>query len=114
MDANMFVLLAQAGGQSGGGGLFQTLILFGAIGAIMYFLVIRPQQQERKAQEALLSALAKDMKVVTSGGIHGKVVSVGSDTVVLDLGNKARVTMDKSAVARRANPPADDATKKGG
>lgn len=106
LDTPMLVLLAQAGGQPAGGGMFQMLVLFVAIGAIMYFLVIRPQQQERKAHEELLASLSKDMEIVTSGGVHGRVVSVGESTLVIEVAPKTKMTIDKVAVARRADQPA--------
>ena len=76
-----------------------------ALGAILWLLVIRPQSQERAAHEALLKTLSKDDRVITSSGVHGRVVEVGAETVVLEVAEKARITFDKTAVARRQGEP---------
>ena len=70
------------------------------IGAIMYFLLIRPEQQKRANQETLISSLTKGMNVVTSNGIHGTIHEVAENTVVLKVADKTRITFDKSAIAR--------------
>jgi len=76
-----------------------------ALGAVLYFLILRPQQQERAAHEELLQKLAKDDHIVTASGMHGKVVEVSDDLVVLEVGGKARITFDKAAVSRRQGEP---------
>ena len=60
---------------------------FGAMAAIMYFLLIRPQQQQRKRHKAMLDNLKKNDMVVTTGGLIGKVAQIKDDEVRLDLGN---------------------------
>lgn len=77
------------------------VIPFVLIAAVVYFLILKPQIDERRQHEALVNSLARDDRVVTSAGIHGKVVEVGEKTVVLELGEKSRVTFDKNAVVRR-------------
>ena len=72
-----------------------------AIFALMYFLLIKPQNDERNAHEALVASLTKDDKVVTQGGVHGKIVGVDTTTVVLEITDKTRITLDKTFVARR-------------
>ena len=72
------------------------------IGGIMYFLIIRPQLQEKQAHEKLLGGLSKDDEVVTSSGIWGRVIRVDKDRVVLNVGGKNELTFDKQAVARRS------------
>lgn len=76
-------------------------IPFVLIAAVIYFLILKPQIDERRQHEALISSLAKDDRVVTSSGIHGKVVEVGGDTVLLEIAERTRVTFDKNAVLRR-------------
>lgn len=82
------------------------IIPFVAIAAIIYFLILKPQIDERKQHDALLASLARDDRVVTSSGIHGKVAEVGPTTVVLELAERTRVTFEKSAIARREGDPA--------
>jgi preprotein translocase subunit YajC len=70
----LFAQAAPAG--SPGGGLSVFLIQLGVIFAIFFFLVIRPQQKQRKAHEASILALKKGDQVVTAGGIVGEVVHI--------------------------------------
>ncbi|MBT3219574.1 MAG: preprotein translocase subunit YajC [Proteobacteria bacterium] len=74
------------------------------IGAIIYFLIIRPQQQERTKHVSLIDSLVKGNRVVTSNGIHGRIVEVRGDTVLLEIAEKTRIVIDKQAVARRIQP----------
>lgn len=70
------------------------VVIFG----IMYFLVIRPQEQERSAHEALIKGLQKDDRVVLASGLHGRVVRVDEHTFELDVGIKKALVFDKNAV----------------
>ncbi len=85
-------------GQNGGGSLVSTLIMFGAIFAIFYFMIIRPQQKRAKEREALLNAVKKGDKVITNGGLHGVVAGLEDKTVLLDLGNNIKVKIERSAI----------------
>ena len=87
--------------ESGGGELTQMLLLMVGMAAIVYFMMIRPGQKEKQAQEAFQTSLTKGDKVVTDSGIHGKVVSVSEATIVLDVASKTFITIDKSRIARR-------------
>lgn len=80
------------------------LLFMGLLAAVAYFLILRPQAQERAAHEDFLNKLAKDDHVVTSSGMHGRVVEVSDELVVLEAG-KVRITFDKQAVARRQGEP---------
>lgn len=75
------------------------LLLFGGV---MWFLLIKPQMDEKRAHDELVASLAKDDEVVTSSGLHGRVTEVRGDTVILEVAEKTRLTLDKTAVARRA------------
>lgn len=89
------------GAPSAGGGLMGTLPMMGAILAIFYFLVIRPQQKEQKQHQELLATLKKGDPVVTVSGLHGKVFEVRDAVVVIEVADKVRVTVDKASVKRR-------------
>jgi len=77
--------------------LLPLLLIFG----VFYFLVLRPQVRERQDHDKLVSSLAKDDAVVTASGLHGTIVAVEPDTVVLEIAGHTRVVIDKSTVARR-------------
>jgi preprotein translocase subunit YajC len=98
----MEILLAMApqpGGEGGGGGMVSTLIMFGAIFAIFYFMIIRPQQKRAKEQKAMLEAIQKGDKVVLTGGMHGTVAGLEDKTVLVDVGNNIKIKFERTAVA---------------
>ena len=64
---------AEGAAAPAGGGI-EMLLMMGVFFAIMYFMIIRPQQKRAKEHRAMLSALKRGDKVVTSGGLHGTVV----------------------------------------
>lgn len=78
--------------------------------ALMFFIawtfILKPNSDREKAQEELMSSLAKDDAVVTKSGVHGKVIRVNDTTVLLEVADKVRLTFDKQAIARRAESPA--------
>lgn len=93
--------LANAAGEApagDGGSLLVNMIPFALIILIFYFLLIRPQSKERKKHAAMLTALKKGDRVVTSGGLIGTIFSVDDDTAILQLGDNIRVRILKSAV----------------
>lgn len=87
---------------SGGGDFTSTLMLFSGLLLIVYFMLLRPQSQERKKHEAMIKTLTKGSRVVLNSGIHGKIGEVSGDTIVLDVAPKTSITVDKSAIARMA------------
>jgi preprotein translocase subunit YajC len=93
--ASSFVLAANPGA---GGALSQFLLLFAPLFAIWYFLVIRPQQQQRRKTQAMLSNLKTGDRVVTSGGIYGTIVSFRNGVVQLQIANQVRVDVARSAI----------------
>lgn len=90
------------GGQGGGLGAFVPLIL---MFAIFYFLLIRPQQKKAKAHKAMLSAVKKGDRVVTSGGLHGVVTGMTDELVTMEIAPKVRVKVSRGAIAGVASGP---------
>jgi len=89
-------ILLQASGEPNALMQFLPLIL---ILVVFYFFFIRPQQKRAKEQKKFRQALQKGQKVVTLGGIHGKIAEVKDTTVVLEVGNGVKMTVEKSAIA---------------
>ena len=90
-----------AGGISGGLGSFVPLIL---IFAIMYFLMIRPQQKKMKEHRAMVSALRKGDQIVTAGGLIGKVTRVKEDNEVeVQLAEGVKVRVVQSTITNVLN-----------
>jgi preprotein translocase subunit YajC len=94
----LFVLLQATSGEGQGSTWMQLLPLF-LILIVFYFFFILPQTRKSKAQKKFREALKKGDKVVTIGGIHAKVAEVKEKTVVLEVGNSIKMTVEKSAIA---------------
>lgn len=97
----LFLAMAPQGGE--GGSMISTLIMFGAIFAIFYFMIIRPQQKKAKEREALLSSVKKGDKIITASGIHGTVSGLDDKTVLIDVGNNTKIKMERSAIGQVVN-----------
>ncbi|NQW28899.1 MAG: preprotein translocase subunit YajC [Ignavibacteria bacterium] len=95
----MFLFSPPAAGADGTGQMIQTFAMMGAVIAIFYFMMIRPQQKRAKEHQKLLSSVSKGDKVVTSSGMHGSVYEVDGNTVVVTIGSNCHVKFDKSAIA---------------
>jgi len=97
--------IAWAMGTSPGGGgqesPFQFLILLGGMFAIMYFLMIRPQQKQRKEREAILASVKTGDEVLTSGGLFGVVKSFGEENqrVKLQIAPNVQVEVSRASIA---------------
>lgn len=84
---------------SGSGGFGGFLIPLGLMFAIMYFMVIMPQQRQRKKVQAMLGQLKAGDKVITNGGIYGTVNGIDGDSVILKISSEPQV---KIRIARTA------------
>jgi preprotein translocase subunit YajC len=84
-------------GASGGGdwGFIITMVV---IFVIFYFLLIRPQQKKQKELKAMLDNLAYGDNVITTGGIHGKVTGLADAIVTLEIADKVRIKVSRSAI----------------
>jgi preprotein translocase subunit YajC len=65
---------------------------------VLYFLLIRPQQKRQKTRGMMLSNLKKGDKVVTIGGLHGTIVEITDDTVILRVNDVTKLTFERSSV----------------
>ena len=87
--------------------LTQMILIF----VIFYFLLIRPQTQERKRQERMLAGIKKGDEIVTSGGIIGKVIHAEQDRLTIKTGDNTRLTVERARVARVLTPKASKDAK---
>lgn len=96
-----FCALLATAGQPGGGTsiLGNPLVMVVLFIVMFYFLIIRPQQRQRKELQARISSLQGGDKVVTTSGIHGIVHSIRDHTVVIKIAEGTMVEFDKPAVA---------------
>jgi len=91
---------AMAPGGASGNAVLTQVVFFGAIFAIFYFLLIRPQQKQRREREALLAAVKRGDRVVTTGGIHGTVTGLDDATITLRVADQVKMTFDRGAIGR--------------
>lgn len=93
---DLLIAMAPQGGE--GGSMVSTIIMFGAIFLIFYFMIIRPQQKKSKERTKLLSNLEKGDKVVTSGGIHGIISGLDEKTCLLQVSDNLKIKVERSAI----------------
>ena len=111
MIAKAYAMGAGPAGGQGGGGFenYSFIIMMAAIFAIFYFLMIRPQQKKQKELKSMLENLAYGDMVMTSGGIHGKVTGLADAVVPLEIADKVRIKVARTAIAgilQKAGAPA--------
>ncbi len=80
------------------GNSYIQILFWAAVIGIFYFFMIRPQAKKAKDARKFREALSKGTKVVTIGGIHGKVVDVEEKVVIIDAGG-TKLRMEKSAIS---------------
>jgi len=98
MNWLLIYLLQDASGGLGGLGMFLPLLL---IIVVFYFFIIRPQQKREKKRKEMIGAVRKGDKVVTAGGIHGKIhqVEEGATSVLLDVDGGMKLRIEKQSIA---------------
>ena len=96
------VAWAMAPPTSGGGGtqLTQMVVMFGLMFAILYFLMIRPQQKQRQERDRMLAAIKRGDRVVTTGGLYGTVTNLSDSTVTLRVADQVKLEFERSAIGR--------------
>ena len=90
-------ILLQVGGT--GSNPVPTLLLFGALFIVFYFFMIRPQTKKAKDQKNFINEIKKGDKVVTIGGVHGKVVRVDDDTFLVEVDSNTKLRIEKSVIS---------------
>lgn len=100
--------------QPGGGGfLVNVLPMMLIMFAIIYFLMIRPEQKKQKERQSMMSTLQKGDKVLTIGGLHGTVTNVKENVVMVRIADNTVVEVAKTAVSSVVNKTEDGGSKKG-
>jgi len=97
---DLYLLMgAPQGAEGQGGGGWMGLLMFPAIIAIFYFLIIRPQNKKQKETKKMLEALKKGDRVVTIGGIHGTIQNVRTNTVIVKVDESVKLEFSRSAIS---------------
>ncbi|WP_330363223.1 preprotein translocase subunit YajC [Butyrivibrio sp. VCD2006] len=104
--------LESTGAATGGSGML-IILVYVAIFAVLYFIMLRPQRKEQKQKAQLLAQLAVGDSVRTTGGFIGTVIDIDdeSSTVIVEFGNNknCRIPMVKEAIVEVEKP--EDAVK---
>lgn len=82
-------------GQWGG-----TIIYLAVFFGIIYFLMIRPQQKQQKQRNEMLNSAKVNDRIVTIGGLHGRIVKMKDDVITVRVADKVEIEMEKQAIGR--------------
>ncbi len=93
------LVLLQAAAANPTGQMVSTLVTFGLVFVVFYFLIIRPQNKKQKEAKKMIEAVKKGDKIVTIGGVHGTVHAVKEGTVVVKVDDDCKIEFSKSAIA---------------
>jgi preprotein translocase subunit YajC len=93
--------MGQGGSATGqGAGGFASLIPIILMFVIFYFLLIRPQQKKAKEHREMIGQLKKGDRIVTSGGLHGRITGVDNTTMTVEIADKVRVKIARGNVSQ--------------
>ena len=92
------LLMSPPSGQGGQTDPIMQFLPLVLIVAVFYFFIIRPQKKRQKARQELVNKMEKGDKVVTSSGIHGKVVALEDNTILVEVADNVKMRFEKSAV----------------
>jgi len=93
------LLMAPQGGQGGQSSGWLSFLPLLLIVVVFYFFFIRPQMKRSKDQKKFRETLQKGQKIITVGGIHGRIVELQDTTVTIEVENQVRLRVEKSAIA---------------
>ncbi|HBS86348.1 MAG: preprotein translocase subunit YajC [Bacteroidetes bacterium GWF2_38_335] len=97
MNQFVFLMAGSEGGEGGGGAQLLFLVL---IIGVFYFFMIRPQMRKQKELRKFRESLAKGDKIVTTGGIYGKIAEIKDNIVIIEVEDKMRLRIDINAVIK--------------
>jgi preprotein translocase subunit YajC len=100
MSTLTLIYLQAAPAGQGSPNMLTSLLPLLLVFVVFYFFMIRPQMKRQKELSNFRSSIGKGDKVITTGGIYGKVVDVTDNVVTIEIANEVRVRVDKNAVLR--------------
>ncbi|MFD0714000.1 preprotein translocase subunit YajC [Paenibacillus sp. GCM10027626] len=106
------MMIAADAAAGGSWGILGSIAPFILMFAVFYFLLIRPQQKKQKQRTSMLHQLKKGDKVVTIGGMHGTIMEITDDIVVLRVNDATKITFDRSAINNVTSSTAAAAAEK--
>lgn len=99
---NTAYAMGQAGAGGGAAGGFASFIPLILMFVIFYFLLIRPQQKRAKEHREMIAAVKKGDRIVTSGGIYGRITSTSDTTLTVEIAEKVRIKLNRGNVGSLA------------
>ena len=96
---NMMLMGTPPGGGQGGGS-YQSIIMLVLIVVVFYFFMIRPQVRRQKELKNFRESLKKGDRIITTGGIYGKINNISDNVITIDVGNNVTMKVDKNAVLK--------------
>ncbi|MBR9986182.1 MAG: preprotein translocase subunit YajC [Desulfosarcina sp.] len=105
---NIAYAMGQGGaGAPGGSGGFASFIPLILMFVIFYFLLIRPQQKKTKEHRQMIDNLKTGDRIITSGGLHGRITGVSESALTVEIAEKVRVKVNRSSVSglMQTSPP---------
>jgi preprotein translocase subunit YajC len=107
---NIAYAMGQGGaGAEGGAGGFASFVPLILMFVIFYFLLIRPQQKKTKEHKQMIDNLKTGDRIITSGGLHGRITGVSESALTVEIAEKVRVKVNRasvSALMQASSPPA--------
>lgn len=97
--------------QAAGGSMLSTLVPMVLIMVVFYFFMIRPQVKKAKDHKKLVADLKKGDKIVTTAGIHGRIVDMNELTFLIEVEGGTKIRFDKSAISLDATKASTEAPK---
>ncbi|MFC2096836.1 preprotein translocase subunit YajC [Bacteroidota bacterium] len=79
---------------------YSSLIFFGLIAVIFYFFMIRPQMKKQKDLKKYREEIKKGDKIITAGGIYGKIIEVKDTAVIIEVEDQSKLKIDKNSIVR--------------
>lgn len=95
---NMAYAMGQSGAAGQGAGGFTAFIPLILMFVIFYFLLIRPQQKKAKDHRDMIASLKKGDRIITSGGLHGRITGLDDTTLTVEISDKVRVKIARGNV----------------
>lgn len=88
-----------------------NIMLLLAMFMVFYFLLIRPQSKKAKAQQEFINNLTKNQRVITAGGIHGKIIKIDDGSVLLEVDTNTKIRVEKSTISLDHSAPEAESGK---
>ena len=109
---NIVYAMGQGGAGGGGAGGFSAFVPLILMFVIFYFLLIRPQQKRTKQHREMINNLKPGDRIITGGGIHGRITAVSDNTLTVEIADKVRVKVNRANVSTLLQPAAQTQTAK--